>query len=76
MSDRIKELEDEIKRYEEELKELNEDIAYYNNKLIRYNKQLVQLEEKGNNLDIISKVEIISMVHCDLARKLTNKVSK
>ena len=76
MTDRIKEQEDEIKRYEEELKELNEDIEYYNSKIIRYNKQLVQLEEEGNSLEIISKVDIISMVHCDISRKLIDKSVK
>ena len=76
MTDRIKEQEDEIKRYEEELKELNEDIDYYNNKIIRYNEQLVQLEEEANTLDIINKVKILSMVHCDMARKLTDKSVK
>ena len=76
MTDRIKEQEDEIKRYEEELKELNEDIDYYNNKLIRYNEQLVQLEKEGNTLDVISKVDIIPMVHCDISRKLVAKSVK
>ena len=76
MTDRIKEQEDEIKRYEEELKELNEDIDYYNNKVIRYNRQLVQLEEEGNSLEIISKVRLLSMVHCDMTKKLTDKSIK
>ena len=76
MTDRIKEQEEEIERYEEELKELNEDIDYYNNKIIRYNRQLVQLEEEGNTLDVISKVDIISMVHCDISRKLIDKSVK
>ena len=76
MTDRIKEQEEEIEKYEEELKELNEDIDYYNNKIIRYNKQLVQLEEEGNTLDVISKVKILPMVHCDMARKLTDKSIK
>ena len=75
MTDRIKEQEDEIKRYEEELKELNEDIDYYNNKIIRYNEQLVQLEE-GNSLEVISKVRLLSMVHCDMTKKLTDKSIK
>ena len=76
MTDRIKEQEDEIKKYEEELKELNEDIDYYTNKIIRYNKQLVKLEEEENTLEVISKVRILSMVHCDLSGKLTNKSIK
>ena len=76
MTDRIKEQEEEIEKYEEELKELNEDIDYYNNKIIRYNKQLVQLEEEGNSLEIISKVRLLSMVHCDMTKKLTDKSIK
>ena len=76
MPDRIKEQEEEIEKYEEELKELNEDIDYYNNKIIRYNKQLVQLEEEGNSLEIISKVRLLSMVHCDMTKKLTDKSIK
>ena len=76
MTDRIKEQEEEIERYEEELKELNEDIDYYNNKIIRYNRQLVQLEEEGNSLEIISKVRLLSMVHCDMTKKLTDKSIK
>ena len=76
MADRIKEQEEEIEKYEEELKELNEDIDYYNNKIIRYNKQLVQLEEEGNSLEIISKVRLLSMVHCDMTKKLTDKSIK
>ena len=76
MTDRIKEQEEEIEKYEEELKELNEDIDYYNNKIIRYNRQLVQLEEEGNSLEIISKVRLLSMVHCDMTKKLTDKSIK
>ena len=76
MTDRIKEQEEEIEKYEEELKELNEDIDYYNNKIIRYNRQLVQLEEEGNSLEIISKVRFLSMVHCDMTKKLTDKSIK
>ena len=76
MTDRIKEQEEEIERYEEELKELNEDTDYYNNKIMRYNRQLVQLEEEGNTLDVISKVDIVSMVHCDISRKLIDKSVK
>ena len=76
MTDRIKEQGEEIQRYEEELKELNEDIEYYNNKLIRYNKQQVQLEEEGNSLEIISKARLLSMVHCDMTRRLTDKSIK
>ena len=77
MNDRIKEQEDEIIRYEEELEELNNDIDYYSNKIIRYNKQLAYLEEeKGSTLDIINKVRLLSMVHCDMARKLTDKSIK
>ena len=76
MTDRIKEQEEEIERYEEELKELNEDIDYYNNKIIRFNRQLVQLEEEGNSLEIISKVRLLSMVHCDMTKKLTDKSIK
>ena len=76
MTDRITEQEEEIEKYEEELKELNEDIDYYNNKIIRYNRQLVQLEEERNSLEIISKVRLLSMVHCDMTKKLTDKSIK
>ena len=77
MTDRIKEQEEEIERYEEELEELNKDIDYYNNKIIRYNKQLVfEEEEKGSTLDIICKVRLLSMVHCDMTKKLTDKSIK
>ena len=77
MSDRTKEQEHETKRYEKELKELNKDIDNYHNTIIWYNEQLLQLEEEGNLLDVISKVENLSMVHCDdKARRLTDESIK
>ena len=76
MCDRIKEYEEKITKYEAELKDINEDIEYYNNKIQRYNKQLTVLEEEGNAEAIMSKVNVISMIYFDVAKKLTQKSTR